>query len=53
MGNCIKNSRSLCKKRFYLIENENADPFYQKPGMKFSDDVMQYNKIEWTGFTVE
>ena len=37
----------------YLIANENAVPFYQKLGMKFSDDVMQYNHIEWTEFTVE
>ncbi len=37
----------------YLIANENAIPFYQKLGMKLSDDVMQYNKIEWTEFKVE
>lgn len=37
----------------YLIANENAIPFYEKLGMKKSDDVMQYNKIEWTSFTVE
>lgn len=37
----------------YLIANENAIPFYEKLGMKKSDDVMQYNKIEWTNFTVE
>ena len=37
----------------YLIANDNAVPFYKKLGMTFSDDVMQYNKIEWTGFTVE
>ena len=37
----------------YLIANENAVPFYQKLGMKFSDDVMQYNHIEWTDWTVE
>ena len=37
----------------YLIANENAIPFYEKLGMKLSDDVMQYNKIEWTKFTVE
>ena len=37
----------------YLIANEDAIPFYEKLGMKLSDDVMQYNKIEWTGFTVE
>ena len=37
----------------YLIANENAVGFYEKLGMKKSDDVMQYNKIEWTEFTVE
>ena len=37
----------------YLIANENAVPFYEKLGMKKSDDVMQYNHIEWTEFTVE
>ena len=36
----------------YLIANENAIPFYEKLGMKKSVDVMQYNKIEWTEFTV-
>ena len=37
----------------YLIANENAVPFYQKLGMKFADDVMQYNHIEWTEWKVE
>lgn len=37
----------------YLIANEDAIPFYEKLGMRLSDDVMQYNKIEWTEFTVE
>ena len=37
----------------YLIANEKAIPFYEKLGMKLSDDVMQYNKIEWTEFTVK
>ena len=37
----------------YLIANENAVPFYEKLGMEKADDVMQYNHIEWTGFTVE
>ena len=37
----------------YLIANENAIPFYEKLGMKKSDDVMQYNKIDWTEFVVE
>ncbi|MEE1055710.1 MAG: GNAT family N-acetyltransferase [Acutalibacteraceae bacterium] len=37
----------------YLIANEKAVGFYEKLGMKKSSDVMQYNKIEWTGFVVE
>lgn len=36
----------------YLIANEDAIPFYEKLGMKKADDVMQYNHIEWTEFTV-
>ena len=36
----------------YLIANENAIPFYEKLGMKKSDDVMQFNHIEWTEWTV-
>ena len=36
----------------YLIANESAVPFYEKCGMKKADDVMQYNHIEWTAFTV-
>ena len=37
----------------YLIANENAVPFYEKCGMKKAEDVMQYNYIDWTPFTVE
>ena len=37
----------------YLIANENAVPFYEKLGMKKADDVMKYNHIEWTEFTVQ
>ncbi len=37
----------------YLIANENAVPFYESLGMKYADDVMQYNHIEWTEWTVE
>ena len=37
----------------YLIANENAIGFYEKLGMKKAEDVMRYNKIEWTEFTVE
>ena len=37
----------------YLIANEDAVSFYEKIGMKRADDVMQYNHIEWTEWTVE
>ena len=37
----------------YTCVNENAVGFYEKLGMKKADDVMQYNHIEWTEFTVE
>lgn len=37
----------------YLIANENAVSFYEKLGMKKANDVMQYNNIEWTKFTVQ
>ena len=37
----------------YLVANENAVPFYEKLGMEKADDVMQYSRVEWTGFTVE
>lgn len=37
----------------YLIANENAVPFYEKLGMKRADEVMKYNHIEWTEFTVQ
>ncbi len=37
----------------YLIANERAIPFYEKLGMKKADDVMQYNRIQWTEFTVQ
>lgn len=36
----------------YLIANRRAVPFYERLGMKRSDDVMEYNHIEWTSFTV-
>ncbi len=36
----------------YLVANENAVPFYEKLGMKRADDVMQYNHIDWTEWTV-
>lgn len=36
----------------YLIANENAVGFYERIGMKRADDVMKYNHIEWTEWTV-
>ena len=37
----------------YLIANEEAVPFYEKLGMKHADEVMKYNHIDWTEWTVE
>ncbi len=37
----------------YLVANDAAVPFYEKLGMKRADDVMKYNHVEWTEFTVE
>ena len=37
----------------YLVANEGAVSFYEKLGMRRADDVMKYNHIEWTEFTVE
>ena len=37
----------------YLTANENAIPFYEKLGMEKAHDVMCYNRIDWTFFTVE
>ena len=37
----------------YLVANDGAIPFYEKFGMKKSEDVMEYNHIEWTPFTVQ
>lgn len=36
----------------YTCANENAIPFYQKQGMSFAEDVLVYNHVDWTGFTV-
>jgi len=36
----------------YLIANEDAVGFYKKIGMKKADEVMKYNNIEWTEWTV-
>ena len=37
----------------YLVANSDAIPFYEKLGMEKTDEVMTYNHIDWTGFTVE
>lgn len=37
----------------YLVANSRAIPFYEKLGIEKSRDVMEYNHVEWTGFTVE
>ena len=37
----------------YLVANEKAVPFYEKLGMQKAVDVMQYNHVEWTPFTVQ
>ena len=37
----------------YTCVNENAIPFYEKIGMKNADDVMVYNRLNCTDFTVE
>ena len=37
----------------YLIANESAVPFYEKLGMKQADEVMKYNHIRWTEWTVQ
>jgi hypothetical protein len=45
--------RTYFRRRIYQLLEKNGLGFYEKLGMKRSDDVMQYNKIEWTGFVVE
>ena len=37
----------------YTCVNENAIPFYEKIGMTRPNDVMVYDHIEWTNFTVK
>ncbi len=36
----------------YLAAHPKAVPFYEKIGMRKADQVMEYNHIEWTPFTV-
>lgn len=37
----------------YTCANQNAVPFYEKIGMTRPNDVMVYDHIKWTDFTVE
>ena len=37
----------------YTCANENAVGFYEKLGMEKADDVMVYNRVQWTDWTVE
>ena len=37
----------------YTCYNESALGFYEKLGMRKPDDVMVFNRIQWTAFTVE
>lgn len=37
----------------YTCANQNAVPFYEKLGMTKPEDVMVYDHIEWTSFTVK
>ena len=37
----------------YTCANENAVGFYEKLGMERADDVMVYNRVQWTDWTVE
>ena len=37
----------------YTCPNENAVGFYEKLGMCRTDDMMMYNHMDWTEFTVE
>jgi GNAT superfamily N-acetyltransferase len=37
----------------YTCANAKAIPFYDKIGMTPASDVMEYNRIEWTSFTVK
>ena len=36
----------------YLAAHEQAVPFYEHLGMKKADNVMVYNRADWTEFTV-
>lgn len=37
----------------YLVANGNAVPFYEKLGMRRTDEVMCFDHVDWTDFTVK
>jgi len=37
----------------YTCANKNAVGFYERLGMRVADDVMVYDRVQWTDFTVE
>lgn len=37
----------------YLCANHDAIPFYEKLGMRKSEDIMEYNHVLWTDFVVK
>lgn len=37
----------------YLCANHDAIPFYEKLGMRKSEDIMEYNNVLWTDFVVK
>ncbi|MCI7020200.1 MAG: hypothetical protein MR913_10450 [Clostridiales bacterium] len=49
----VRLSSQDIKRIMYTCVNENAILFYEKIGMKKSNDVMVYNHIDWTDFVVE
>ena len=51
----MANIKEEIKRRrtFAIISHPDAVGFYEKLGMEKSTDVMQYNEMEWTRFTVE
>ena len=36
----------------YVVANEKAIPFYSAIGLEKADDVMRYNHVDWTSFTI-
>ena len=55
-GSRMKNALTLAGGEkdiiVYLAANEKAVPFYEKLGMKKANEVMVYNHVDWTAFTV-